>query len=223
MAKRIAGTFNGTGAALYICCGFIPDWVVIQNCEDGDLAKLEWNIHMARTGEVVEGFVWAAAAAPTALTKGTGVIPYYSGGTKLAATSTVYLVRDDADYRTSVTYGTIETWTLGSATNYTGNWNLEADTTYIGEGSIMTVEETMGHNVITTGVVAVTSNGEAANEVTLAYPVKTGKVTALKRMYSFAGGVSGDILPDGFKINATAVINVSGEICMFEAGTYDIC
>jgi hypothetical protein len=28
-------------------------------------------------------------------------------------------------------------------------------------------------------------------------------------------------MPAGFIINATTVINVSGEMCMFEAGTYD--
>ena len=92
---------------------------------------------------------------------------------------------------------------------------MEADTTYIGLGSeiVIDAEEYT--------IVALSSNGEAANEVTLNVSVSTGAITKIGRMYDYVGGSEGDILPDGFAILATDLINVSGEMCAFEAGLWD--
>jgi hypothetical protein len=214
------GTFNGTGAALYIGIGFIPDWVKVRNVEDGDLALLEWSIHMTRAAETTEGILTYTGTTyrqEDARTDSDGGITIYRGGDKMTAASTAYLVKDNSDYRTSSTYGSITTWTLGNSTNRTGNFNLEADTTYVGEGSRIYIEETVGHAFI----YALTSNGEQANEVTLSESVKSGTIHRITGMYDYKGAAKDVIIPAGFAILATSVINVSGELAYFEAGQYD--
>lgn len=220
--KFAHGTFDGTGAALYIGIGFLPDWVYIQNLENAELAQYFWNIHMERALETAQGFRHYTAAGSLLdplVVADLGIVPY-EGGDVMTANSTVYLVRDDADYRTSTTYGTIHTWTLGSSANRTGNWNVECDTTYVGEGSRIYIEEEIGHAVKWAAVNALTSNGEAANEVTLSRAVKSGKILKITGMYDYRGALNGVRIPAGFGFLATSVGNVSGEMCMFEAGTY---
>lgn len=217
------GTFNGTGAAITIGIGFIPDWVMVRNLEDGDLAKMEWNIHMTRALETAEGILTYTGTTyrqEDARVDGDNGITIYRGGDVMTAASTTYLVRDDADYRTSVTYGTITTWTFGTGTR-TGNWNVEADTTYVGEGSRIYVQEDVGKACKWAAVNALTSNGEAANEVTLNEAVSTGTILRLTGMYDYRGAANGVKIPAGFTINNTDVVNVSGELTMFEAGMYD--
>ena len=220
--KAISGVFNGTGAALYLGLGFVPDWVKVYNLEDADVAVLEWNKHMARTADMTEGRLNHTAAGlvgdPRTVSDG-GIRPY-RGGDVIASASTAYLVQDETDYRTSATYGTVKTWTLDTSANRTGHFNLEADTSYVGEGSLIVIREDVSQNVIECGIVAMTSNGEQADEVTLSEAVKSGEVLSLGRMYDYVGASAGVVMPAGFSIQATTVINVSGEMCAFEAGTY---
>ena len=225
--KAIAGTFNGTGAALTICCGFVPNWVKICNLEDADCATLFWNIHMMRSAEMVEGVLYYTAAGivgdPLALAD-TGVIPHY-GGTVLTAASTVYLgpVKDSEknQCKNSSTGLKIAKWTLGSSTNMTGNWDNECNTTFVGEGSLIKIDGKIY------GVNAVTSNGEAANEVTLSSAAPSGVIEWISPMYDYIGyGATGGQplgvgTKAGFQLSHLTVINVSGELCMFEAGNYD--
>lgn len=37
-----SGTQDGTGASIDIELGWIPDWVIVQNHEAADFARLEW-------------------------------------------------------------------------------------------------------------------------------------------------------------------------------------
>lgn len=216
MGKMIAGTFNGTGAALYIGIGFIPDWVKLRNMDDTVNSSVEWNKHMNRCPEHPEGWLLYTntTLTPTEKTFGTCIRPYHGGDTMTAA-STAYLVKDDANYAYSTTYGQIDTWTLDTAGTPTGHFNLEADTTYVGVGSQITID---GY---TYGITAITSNGEQTDEVTLSEAAATGSIEYISRMYDYAGAAKGAIIPAGFKISATDVINVSGEMCYFEAGMYD--
>jgi hypothetical protein len=172
---------------------------------------------MARSGEMTEGVLYHTAAGILGdpRTVSDGGIRRFFGGNTLTAASTSYLVRDDKDYRDSDTYGLIDTWTLDTSANRTGHFNVEADTTYIGEGSTINID---GNEYF---IVALTSNGEAADEVTLNEAVSSGDIWFIGRMYDYVGGSADDIIPDGFSIHATSVINVSGEMCYFEAGTYD--
>lgn len=217
MGKIISGTFDGTGAALVLGIGFMPDWVKIWNEEDTVDGRVFWSKHMGRAADYPEGIEYYTGTVyiqHADLAFGAG-IRRYKGGDKVTSLSTTYLVRDDTDYRTSTTYGTITTWTLDTAATPTGHFNLEADTTYVGEGSTIMIDGYEYH------ITAMTSNGEQTDEVTLNEAAPTGVVEHLGRIVDYAGAPANTIIPAGFQINATSVINVSGERCFFEAGTYD--
>jgi hypothetical protein len=221
--KVISGTFNGTGAALRVGLGFIPDFIRIFNQEDGDLARLDWNRNM-RALEVVEGILMGEAAGDfqgTALGFGAGVAPY-RGGDKFATAQTAYILQDATpDKRAAGTMGTIKTWTLDTAANRTGRFDVGASTTYVGEGSKITVMDQFGQ-VKSAVILAMSNDGDAADEVTLSEALPSGNVVALSGMYDYLGLPAGIVMPAGFIINATTVINVSGELCCFEAGTFDL-
>jgi hypothetical protein len=223
MAKRVGGVFNGTGAAVYLGIGFVPDWVTVYNMEDADVAKLEWNKNMLRTAEMTAGRLTHTAAGllgdPRTVAN-LGVVPY-RGGENIAAASTTRLVADRADKRDAGTLGTINRWTLGSAANRTGSFNAGCNTTYVGEGSEIVIREDVTRKLIKCALVALTNDGDAANEVTLSEAVKGGEILFIGNMYDYVGAAAGTVMPDGFGITATDVINVANEMCAFEAGTYE--
>lgn len=226
---KIGGNFNGTGAAVYLCIGFVPDYVKVWNCEGTQALQLEWNKNM-RSTEIQEG-VELATSTFAANTVGAGIKQYFGGDTltsTTAGTTTygegVYLKRDAKDYRyaTNSALGIvgdavavdIDTWTLDSG--YTGHFNEDATGTYIGEGSPICIDgKWYNITVLTAG------QGEAATEVTLNQTgVKSGKVQYIGGMYDYKPMVAGEVTPAGFCISDTTV-NVDGALCAFEAGTYD--
>lgn len=229
MGKIVAGTFNGTGAALTLGIGFIPDFVRIYNIEDASLASLLWSKH-CRSIEQEEGRLiqritdsgTLGAANLTVLANGAGVSPYL-GGDLMAAASTVYLVKDDRDFaKNPVGGGTgiITAWTRGGAR--TGMWDKGCDTTFVGEGSQMIVREGVGNGKIYEArIVALTADGDAANQVTLDRDIGSGDVLQIGGMFDYRGAAANALIPAGFTINATSVINVNDETCYFEAGVYD--
>ena len=91
--KRVAGTFNGTAAALYACIGFVPDWVVLTNLEDADDAVYRWDRNMMRSADRVQGTSYVGADVQGAALTTTGIEPYY-GSDLMTSTN-----------QTSVTYG----------------------------------------------------------------------------------------------------------------------
>lgn len=208
---KLSGTFNGTGAALYLCIGFMPDWVKLWNSETTDEERMVWSRNM-RGAELGDGIRKDDDGTITPLTVGNG-IQIYRGGDVMSAASTTYLVPTYTDRRDAGTGSTIDTWTLGSTTNRTGNWNDVCNTTYVGEGSLINIDGKWAR------ITALTSNGEQANEVTLDEALPSGQIYALKGMYDYIGAASGVITPAGFKINDTT-FNSSGELCFFEAGSY---
>jgi hypothetical protein len=226
---RIGGTFNGTGAALYICIGFVPDFVKVWNCEGTQALQLEWNKNM-RSVEIQEGVELATSTFAANLVSA-GIRQYF-GGETLDSTSAgtvtygegVYLKRDDHDYRypNGGTNGlgdavadVIDTWTLYSG--FTGHFNEDVTGTYIGEGSPICID---GKWYYITALTAGT--GEATNEVTLNQTgVKSGKVEFIGGKYDYKPMVAGEITKAGFLISDTTV-NADGKMCAFEAGTYDL-
>lgn len=226
---RIGGTFNGTGAAVYICCGFVPDFVKVWNCEGGQALQLEWNKNM-RSVEIQEGVELATSTFAANLVSA-GIARYYGGDTlttTTAGTTTygegVYLKRDARDYRyvTNSDLGivgdavgsTINKWTLYSA--FTGHFNADVTGTYIGEGSPICIDGKWYTITVLSG-----GTGNATNEVTLnATGVPSGEVQYIGGMYDYKPMVAGEITPAGFLISDT-VVNADGNLCCFEAGTYD--
>jgi len=223
--KTISGSFNGTGADLYICLGFVPDFVDVFNAEGTQILQAKWNIEMMRTAEISEGIELSGAdVAAAALTAGAGILPYYGRETltsTMAGTVTygegVYLKRDDKDYR----YGDdgdavaddIDTWTFTSG--YTGYFNEDVTGTYIGEGSFIWID---GFKYAIQALTA--GQGEASGEVTISHTgIKSGLVEYISGKYGYKPMVANETTKEGFLISNTT-INVNDAMCGFIAGTY---
>jgi hypothetical protein len=208
----VSGTFNGTGATLYLCIGFIPDWVRMWTSETTDEERIEWSINM-RGAELGDGIGIDDDGTITPHAYGTA-IQVYRGGDRITAASTVYLVRDpDPDKRNNGTGADITTWTLDTPGSRSGHWNDVCNTTYVGEGSVIIIDGKKYR------VISVTSNGEAADEVVLDGAAPSGQIDALSGMYDYIGAAANVTTPEGFKVNDTT-LNASGELCFFEAGNY---
>jgi len=230
---KIGGTFNGTGADLYLCIGFLPDFVTVWNLEGTQGIKLVWNKGMQSVSEVVEGLVFTGAdVAAAALTKGNGLLPFY-GGTSLTATQAgtttygegVYLKRDDLDYKfynddapTGVgdaVSTSIDTWTLTTSANNTGKFNSNVNGTYIGEGSPICIEGKWYK------IVTLSNDGDADDDVLLSHSAKSGRIDAIHGMYDYKPMLANETTRNGFIISNTDV-NVDGQLCFFEAGQYSM-
>jgi len=230
MGKLVSGLFNGTGAAVYICCGFVPDFVKDLAVGDTAGANLEWSKNMRLAAEI-EGVLdtnGATALAPEAITAG---ISAYYGGDLLTSTNQtttangegVYLWRDSNDYRsTDVVGDPISKFTMDTVANRTGHFNNNVVGTYIGAGSKIIIG---GREYIITALTA--GQGSGADEVTLssalasAPSVMSGIVGYISNKFDYAPIPVGKVTPAGFKLSMTTVVNVNDELQMFVAGTYD--
>jgi len=236
--RRVGGIFNGTGAALYACVGFVPDWVVLQNAEDTDESRLMWNWGMARTTDMLYGLLYSGADVAGAPQTSTGIVPYYGGDALTSSNQTsvtygegVYLGWDDEDYRYGPSLGpngggdgatvTIDTWTLGSTSNRTGNFNGNATGTYIGEGSEILIGNAQGRGRRYSIVALTGGQGASANEVTLNDAPASGSVGFIGGQYGLAPIALGNVTPAGFRLTSTSVINVNDETVAFECGTFE--
>jgi hypothetical protein len=221
--KKVSGTINGTGAAIYVGIGFIPDKVTVYNTEASTSVFGVWHRDI-RSLDALEGFL--SAAAVTKCAYGAGIAPY-RGRTVTASGNTAYLIpveqtrtklsRDMRDAYSAT--APITTWTLGSSSNRTGNFNKEASTDYVGEGSAIIVQDPLTRVIYQAVVTAMTSNGEQANEVTLSEAVPSGDVQFLGPMYDYIAAPAGVVMPAGFVINSTT-LSVSGELLTFEAESW---
>jgi hypothetical protein len=159
----------------------------------------------------------AAAIAGSDLAAGAG-ISAYEGGDTTDGTET-YLAADRAPNKFDKGAGDpIDTWTLGHVVNKTGNFNAVANITYphkVGIGSLIKIDA--GKGAQTKVITAFTSNGEAANEVTLNEAIGSGKITFLGGIFTFVQMPSGLVTSQGVTISETAAINVDSEIVAFEA------
>ena len=232
--RAIHGIFNGTSADVYICCGFVPDWVHLWNLEASTPIEVVWNSSMQRSSTMAEGFIfsWNATFGSSdaeELAAGAGISTIF-GGTTLASgdvgTTTygegVYLKPDNRDFRYTdddsphgigdATTTSVTAWTLASA--YTGSFDNAVTKTYIDEGSVIQID---GRRY---AINAISSNGEAAGEVTLSNTgVASGDIEFIGGMYSLKPMLAGEVTKDGFLISNTDV-NVNDDIVAFEAGKY---
>lgn len=227
MNKIVGGRFNGTGTALYVCIGFVPDWVRIWVPDAADNAARAFYSKYFTVHDSVEGFVLDSNGASYAeYTYGEGIQPYYGGDTltaTMAGTVTygegVYLKEDKKDYRMGADDAVsedIDTWTLDTAATPTGHFNEDVTGTYIGIGSRICID---GKWYTITALTA--TEGEGDDEVELNYPAPSGDITYIGGKFSMKPMIAKEITPAGFKVNATAVININDEVQVFEAGRYD--
>lgn len=235
---RTGGTYNGTGAALYFCIGFVPDFVSLWDLETATLQNtLEWNRAM-RSAECADGFlrvftIAAGNVTNTRLTATQGVAPYFGGDVLTSTTQSsvaygdgVYLWRDPiGDYKANLTYGPasvpITTWTLGSAANRTGSVNdVSVAAPRVGEGSRITIRET-ATGIVKSAIVEAwaAGYGSAANAITLSLPIKSGTVERITGMYDFIPIPVGKTTSAGFYM-AHVTLSVDTILSAFQAGTY---
>ena len=216
MGKIVTGTVVGTDADIYVCCGFMPDRVLVRNIENANEQDVVWDRHMGRAAEGEAGWIVSnSTRAP--ITTGAG-IALYKGGDYISAASIVYLVKDPSpDKRAAGTGSVIDTWTIDTPASFTGHWNDVCNTTFVGEGSLININGEW-YNVI-----SVTSNGEQADEVLLDRLAPSGPIYALMGMFDFIGAAAGVVTPAGFFIDSTCAANNANETCYFEAELRDYC
>ena len=224
---KIGGTFNGTGAAVYICLGFIPGIVNVRSVEDTDVANVVWNKYF-RSAEQDNGILYytAAGIVPTLYTAGEGIEPYEGGAlmtttnqTSVANGSGIFLKRDAKSYlATDIISGsdTIDTWTLDTSGNRTGHFNNDFVGTYVGEGSPIRID---GIEYIIEKCDA--GEGEGDDEVTLSRAAASGTVEYIGNMYDYAPVPIGMVSPAGFKLCATSEINETDELQAFLADGFN--
>lgn len=246
--KVVAGNARGTGATLYVCCGFVPDWVKVITYGDAgnEMPWAHWTKYFAANGEV-EGFsnLGSDADAHGDLEQEAGISAYV-GGTLMTTTtqpsvtygnaSVDYVTWDDRDYRYASGEGpfdlqdsagsTIDTYTVDTAGSWTGHFNDDVTGTYIGAGSRICIAGNWYSILVLTG-----GQGVSSDEVELSgAPMGRNGNTLTSATVSFIGGMYGNcgypvarnsVAPAGFRLNAITNVNVSGEMFMFEAGVYD--
>jgi len=221
--RRVSGTLNGTGAALVVGIGFQPDYVKLWNLETTNPVCVEWNRNM-RSAEQLEGVGAVSDGTQNLFARyafGAGIAPY-RGKTIAATANTTYLVstkgsdKKNADFK-----GAISTWSLDTLANRTGHFDVGVDTDFAGEGSKVIAHVAPVGEIYEVVMTALTNDGDAADEVTLSEAVPDGaKVRFISPMYDYVAAAADVVIPEGFKINMTTVLNVSGDMIQFEAGTY---
>jgi hypothetical protein len=227
--RVVSGIYLGAGtSALYLGLGFIPDWVKIRNIDQSAQEALDWSRNDIRAATAAEGLLRTTIGADdtglTVLTEAAGIVPYY-GGTVISTASANYqvprnmesLFRGDMRVKTTTD---INTWTLDTSASETGHVNTGVNTTYVGVGSLIKIKETSTGLIKTAAIVALTNDGDAANEVTLDRAIGTGVVIKIGYLYDLAAAPKGTVMPAGIYL-ADTTCNASAERCLIEAGTYD--
>ena len=242
--KCITGTFNGTGADLFIGLGFVPDKVIVRDITTAAGPSLIWTKNM-RIAAMTEGLLDTDGTTTLASqVAGAGIQPY-EGGIQLTSalqTSTgfgegVYLVKNTNDWRYGINSkpgpnqgsgdavaDTIDTWTLDTAGNRTGHFNEDVTGDYIGAGSPIHIETGYGRIKIIEKLYIeslTATQGEAADEVTLSRSVVAGRVRYIGAKYDYVPQVVGQTIFAGFKLSMTTPINVNDEVQYFEAYLFD--
>jgi hypothetical protein len=216
--KKFIGIVKGTVATLNVELGFIPRKVHVTNLTDR--TEHLWGTDM-RAGVLAETHYGLSRAANGTLavvtSAATGIVPYV-GGTLLTAASTTCVSRDDKDKRGAYnTEAPITSFTVGSVANKTGNFDVEASTSFVGPGAIVVIKGVEYY------VVAMTSNGEQANEVTL-NDLPAGSVAGsvfsvdkIRSRYDLVGSPSGHVTLPGITIGASATVNdTNGDVLLIE-------
>jgi len=217
--RQVSGTFDATGADLYICIGFVPDWVKIRSLETTNEEYAEWNRNM-RSAEMFGGITLDDDGTLSPVTIGAGIAEYL-GGDYVSAASTTYLQKYSKDQRDAGSGGTITRWVSDTPASRTGHFDNPVNTTYVGEGSIIEIgrEAAPGRERCT--LLALTNDGDAADEVTLSKSLGSDQVLYVSRMYDYWGVAAGTTTKPGFFIDSTSSINTDNDMCFFEAGTFD--
>ncbi len=98
--KMATGSFKGHTTAVFIACGFLPDYVKIVNVNGTGIQVLEWNRGCLDGPEEIEGGVLRVAAQATDDLRQNAAagVSRYSGGETIGAGNTDKLIyKPDSD------------------------------------------------------------------------------------------------------------------------------
>jgi len=226
--RAVSTTFSGAGSALYLGLGFYPDYVDILNIEEAQAERLQWDISMIRESVGAEGIIRVGVSntpAHALLTVGNG-IAYYDGGDKIVTASANYLVpvNSIAAYRGDMRNKTgtlITDWTLTTSGSQLGKFNTAMDTTYVGVGSVIEIEDQSRTKTQKAAIVALSNDGDADDDITLNRDIASGPVRNISYKLGMYNAPAGRVMPKGIVINDTSYVNVSGQVCRIIAGTFD--
>ena len=227
---KVSFLLLGSGAARNIGLGFLPDYASLRNITDATQDLLQWNIRMQAAALTPEGVRTsitggAGAVVGASLVKGAG-LSLYAGGDRVTAATAANVVPTDllalykGDMRSKGTAGTVNLFSLDTAANATGHFNLAVDPNYVGVGSLITFK-LANRSFATRRITAMANSGAAANEVTLNASVPTSEIVAISFKYELYNADAGLVMPAGLALAETANVNVSGKLLVLEAGTFD--
>lgn len=215
---KVIGIAEATGAELDIALGFHPDRVYIRNLTDR--TELMWE-RKSINGQIYGQDSDADGTKTDCATAGAGCILYDGSGGPLAAADATILRPSEADQANAGTLGRITGWTLGSAANKTGNFNVGCNTATVGPGSRIFMGQGKPHQKIAR-ITAITNDGDAANEVTLDIAVPTGAIDKIFAMWDFLPAGAGDVIQKGIRLGATVAVNdTDGDVMLIIAETFD--
>ena len=226
-----SATWNGTGAAAYIGLGSrSPDYVKILNLEIATTEKwIEWsrNMRSARMYGGMSTLIPDTAGNTEINWHTTNGIYSYDGGDIIASGNATYFIHlkdhptipwDKRQANVANGYDPINAWTWASTAR--GHWNAECNTTYVGVGSLITIKESATGIIKQAKVIALSSNGELTNEVTLDIDVASGTIQSLGPIYDIVLAPAGFCMTAGIYVPDTAV-NVSGDMCEIQWGWFE--
>lgn len=242
MGHRVGGTYYATGEKMWICIGFVPDWIRIIGNQGATADTIEWDRTAQGSLLSSEGLLRiTGGTAVQDFAVGEGIQTYHGGETLVSGTGTlgvgtttyahtanVYLTWDDGgDYRFlpgnkanglgDATDQDIDKWTMDSG-GATGYFNDDVLGNYIGEGSPIVIDGKRYSITILTA-----TQGEATTEVTLSHQyVPDGEVQYIGGKVSLKSYIAGEVTKAGFTVASGITTNVTTELCSFEAGTFDI-
>ena len=227
MNSEVSGVFNGTGAAVYLCVGFVPRKVYLKNVENGTEYVIEWtNANLrCQAGASAGGWLYTNGI-PAPVIASAGVRQYEGGDLLTSANQTsvaygggIFLGMDLKDYRADNTYGAsagaIDTWTFDGTLS--GHWNVAAVSSgaRIGAGSKILIKETSSGLVKEAGITAISNQGAAASEVTLSRLIGSGQILYVGGLYDLAPIALKKVAPAGILLSDTT-LNYDDNTIYFE-------
>lgn len=168
--NRIDGIYIGTGSAMYIGLGFVPDEVFIR--KTSGLIAMHWTRELSRIVTAGGGVTMPGDGNTNAVTTALQGIRPYKGGVMLASTNANYighrsLLSTTGDNPANKDQkGTVTLWTMDTAANGTGHFDGTPTTTYGGVGSKIVLRDRQG-NVSTHYIVYQATNWTGTDKVTL--------------------------------------------------------
>jgi len=227
MNSKVSGVFNGTGAAAYLCVGFVPRKVYLKNVENSTEYVIEWTDANLRcqAGASAGGWLYTNGL-PAPVIASAGVRQYEGGDLLTSANQTsvaygdgIFLGMDLKDYRADNTYGAsagaIDTWTFDGTLS--GHWNVAAVSSgaRIGAGSKILIKETSSGLVKEAGITAISNQGAAASEVTLSRLIGSGQILYVGGLYDLAPIALKKVAPAGILLSDTT-LNYNDNTIYFE-------